>query len=429
VNKRGNTKLLTPDSAGYFGEYINKQKPNVRFGVSVKSDERYTVFDDSNKIRTEYQLPPGVLHEIKNFIGNKGDYAFIVKRKDDEYGWIVDRIIHYMDNRCSFTDSWDRSVEGRNTPDYDSIFEDFLAFAAEENIDMYDFYEKYRALIIEDDNLIKNGGSVDYILYKLSGNKGHDAGGVPLSGMWLVERDIEDGSYKYIYGFVLNKYGRMYILQSYDNIAHWYKSMLIDFGSIFLNGESLCGGSAEDNMPVFRWLQNHIDVSGSSNIYPLVDIFFNRNVKVEETYCSRVFYIYEFVETMTNWIKLKYKLSLNPDDSDTTFADEVFADNLINTELIISAMIEMSEYTSKNRIVDFVNLLAPDTIFEEYPVKETISELNVETTLDFFNYSLSNGMKYYSDNKTTTVELIKNNISGEKSDECMIIKFFYKPIK
>ena len=427
VNKRGKTKLLTPNSKGFFGSYSNQKKPEIRYGISIKSRGSIKVFNDNNKSISPRNIPQGILKEI-NFYLNSGDKDIFKASFDehDAFDNVRELMEYFIDNHSMIYSSWDCSVHSTSNDDYDDMFDEFIQFAAESNINMYEFYREYRTQIIDDNWFTHCCGAVDYILYRLSGNKGHDDGGIPLSGLFLNEREQSDYSYKYIYGFAQNKYGKMYILQSFDTISEWYKEMLIDFGRVFLMDEmSYKGGMEYDTSEIFTWLKHWITTEENEYFWKFIEIFFHLNIHVNDKYCSRIFFINEFIETIKNWVSLKVRLIIDYDPGDD-FAERVFADNSINKTLIISEMVEMSEYTSVSRITDFVNALGGESIFMEYAYMESgTDELTKEAVINFFKTALDIELDGSGKYETSTVTLEQNNLQSEKSDDYMVIKFHY----
>ena len=233
VNKGGKTKLISPSSPGYFGSYSNNKNPKVRYGITYYPNKgKFEAFDDNNKYLNREDIPTGIRSEIINYTNTNNN---IVKRfeKTAEYDKVKEWILDEADEYSNY--SWSSAAVGNNSPDFEEEVGDFMNSALNIGIDIVQFHAKYKEKMESDLDLTQSGSFIDFLLYVLSGRKNHADGGVPLGGFYLEEAIVTDNSYKYIYGFAQNKYGRMFILQSYDTIYDWYLFLLENFMEIFMN--------------------------------------------------------------------------------------------------------------------------------------------------------------------------------------------------
>tara|TARA_R110000772_G_scaffold95789_3_gene194158 strand:+ start:7147 stop:8889 length:1743 start_codon:yes stop_codon:yes gene_type:complete len=417
TNKSGKTNLQTPNSSSYMGSYSNTKKPGVRYGISVKSDYNIKVFDDSNREDPNY--PSGILHEIKSYIKNKGGFIIPSRGEDtSEFDYIKEKIIYFVENISIISgraQHWDYSVYAWSDVNYYFMFNTFIEFMEEDGIDIYEFYHDHRQEIINDHDLTFCCGTIDWILYRLSGNADHDDGGIPLSGMFLKEREFGANSFKYIYGFAQNKYGKMYVLQSYPTIADWYEFMLMDFYKVFLTeDESYTAYTAYT--PPMEYLNGWLNDFDS-----IIQEFFHSSVEKTEHFVSVDFYIDQFIETMQNWIKLKVKMAI-----DETYNDRIISpDGGVDNQLLVDDLWESSKYTSNNRIVNFIMTLDDEMKFLEYAGTDSVNELNRESVIKFFNnVFLIDGEGHCS----TSMGFSPNKNSKETSDEVLTIRLWYKAI-
>ena len=427
ANKRGKTKLLTPDSPSYFGGYSNAKKPEVRYGLSYKSPQNIHIFDDNNNVVSSRNFPKGILEEIYRYVKNNPIDVFMID--EEKFTYFRENIAEEFLSENNLGSSWDYSVEAGGSKDYDSIFEDFIQFCQERNFDPFEFFKEFKQRIVDDSWLTYCCGELDYILYKLSGGEGHDDAGIPLSGMFLSERELTAHSYKYVYGFAQNKYGRMYILQSYDNIAEWYTQILVDFSYVFLDtnesaimSESSFYETKYMNI-LYRSFTEQMTEGGFSAERKFLDMFqtfFHQNINVNSEYCSVNFYIDQFIETIHNF----YQITNEVPEVEILGEDDIEDIKQIN----LNQLVEKSKITSRNRLVSFVQNIPYNNVRFDQDVIDDILNIDRDEVIHFFKVTLAMTPENINKYNTTELKIAENNNSSEKSEEVLQIRFHYLPI-
>ena len=233
VNKSGRTKLLTPDSPAYMGNYFNRKKPEVRYGITYYKNGETIIFDDNNKSPKLQGVLSDIVKEINKYVLDEKLFQIIKNLPNDEYEKVKTLLIAYIQEENPW--SWDNSIQ-RNNIDYDESYKNVMrqiyTHISEE--EFKNWWNKYSSIILTDGDLIHSDGLTDYILYILTNKNGIDeTPNHPLSGLWLSERDESDNSYKFFYGFHKNKYGKIYISQSYGNISDWFEEILKNLFYVF----------------------------------------------------------------------------------------------------------------------------------------------------------------------------------------------------
>jgi len=232
VNKSGKTKLLTPDSPGYMGSYSNRKKPEVRYGITYYKNGKTVIFDDNNKNHKVKGVLIDIIQEIKEYVLSENIFSIESNLPNDEYGKVKKILISYIQEKSPL--SWDYSIQYNINYDkaYEVVMDEVYNHISKE--EFKNWWNKYSQKILTDGDFIQSDGLTDYILYMLTDRHGIDEmPHHPLSGNWLDEKEMSDHSYKFFYGFHRNKYGKLYIYQSYDNISNWFESILTNLFDVF----------------------------------------------------------------------------------------------------------------------------------------------------------------------------------------------------
>lgn len=394
INKGGRTKLLYPNHRSYMGGYSNNKRPSVRFGISVKSNNNIKIFDDNNINRSVYDLPEGVMDEILSYFNENNK---IKTSTSYEFNYGKDIIIDFGELNGT---SWDGSVHSYSRVDYEELFSEFMDVFAENNLDPKEFYNKFKNQILDDDDLMHCNGLVDYIIYRMGGGRNHDEGGIPLSGMFLNEREETDHSYKYVYGFSVNKYGRMYILQSYNNIAEWYEYILNNFSDVFLDYYmSYTSDESVENIDNLKYIHSLMNC----NFLPTMGSFFDSNSKVNSDSVSINFHTEEYIEVIKLWFNIIVDYTSGNNNYGNIFDSLDSVDNL--NQVMRS---NLPNIVKSESIIQFIDKLENRCLldFEENIDLDKINKLNDNDLYEFFNRLFK--MNGQSRQNPTKIELLDN---------------------
>lgn len=391
VNKKGKTKLMTPNSKSYMGSYSNTKRPSVRYGVSVNSRGDLTIFDDNNNPLYPFNLPIGVVNEIEEYVYDERGTG--IGAKPAEYDLGRSLIYEFIDNLGVY---WSSVAYAGCTNNLDEVFEKFMIFVKHHNsnFDMIEFYRKFRSEILEDAGLMEHCAEVDYILYRLCDMANCPPKDITLGGYLLGECDPSDHSFKYVYGYSQNKYGRLYILQSYNSLTEWYVYLMTNLGEVFGDSIGWYGEGDSEFVNIFDEDRDRIEI---------LDIFTNKSPVSNADFVSTIFYVDQFIETCANWAEVG-----------------LTTDGKISDGELIKKLVDMSEVTPDAFIIKFVNAMPQSAKQYDY---YNIKKINVDQVIEYFRavFNMNEQNKF----NTTSLQMITNDDDGSN---ILVIRFHFKPV-
>jgi len=233
------TNLPTPNT--YFSDtYTNTKNPSIRYGITLyKGSAKYEYFNDDNKISNKdldivERIANSVreLDIIKSKLVTTKEEELSVDFIDDIFSEIIEK--SGEDTYRSFDYTYYKLSDNDTEQILKVLNTMVINTSDEQNIKVIDYLRKQeiKNIVLGNSTFHSCCGIYDILIYLLYGKDS-----LPLSGMYLKEREDYDKCFRYTYGVHKTDWGVKYILQSYDSLISYYKDIVDNFDKLIIGDE------------------------------------------------------------------------------------------------------------------------------------------------------------------------------------------------